>query len=307
MAVRRILGPVAATVVVAATGVLGLPGPADGAPATAAAAACGGADGVTAIVDFNELGGGVTAACDPGGAGKAASQLFPDVGYPLTYAQEGSGFVCRVSGKPADDPCVRTPPATAYWSLWWSDGTSGKWVYSTDGVGSLTVPDGGYVAFSWHQGSGNAAAPDVAPTPHEEPSSTPSATGSTGGPAGGGGGGGGHHSSSPTAPGSTGTTSTAPTESPSASPTDAEHRRKHHRDRQDETGGKRKHPHADEPSPSDATSSALPEATDLTAGPPADATRDDTGSSFPLWLGIGIAVVVLGAAGAVPLLRRRTG
>ncbi len=38
---------------------------------------------------------------------------------------------------PADDPCVNTPPADAYWGLWWSDGTTGKWTYSSLGAASL--------------------------------------------------------------------------------------------------------------------------------------------------------------------------
>ena len=304
---RRILGPVVVTALVAATGVLGAPAsPAVAVPRTAAAAACSSADGVTAVVDFNELGGGVTAACDPAGAGKAAAQLFPDVGYELTYAQEGSGFVCRVSGKPADDPCVRTPPATAYWSLWWSDGKSEEWVYSTDGVASLTVPDGGYVALAWHQGSGDASPPDVVPSAHETASPSPS---------GGGSGGSGHHSggshTTPSTP--QGSTSVAPTEttSPSASESTtagAEHKRKHHA-AEPERDHKPRHRRTDEASPTDAPSSALPEAAELTSGPPAGDVDDDAddGSGFPTWVGVAIAVLVIGAAASVPLLRRRAG
>ena len=302
---RRILGPVAATVLVAAVGVLGAPaGTADAVPQAAArAGACSGSDGVTAIVDFNELGGGVTAACDPGGGGKAASQLFPDVGYPLTYAQEGSGFVCRVSGEPAEDPCVRTPPATASWSLWWSDGKSEKWVYSSDGVGSLTVPDGGYVALAWHQGSGSASPPDVVPSAHD--TSTPSPTGG----GGAGGSGGRHHGSSPTSPASPSTTGSSAV-SPSSSPTASSHSgmKKHHRHHDGPARTKHHRHPGTEPTPSaSADGSATPAAGDITAGPPADVSGEDDGSSFPVWLGVGIAVVVLGAAVAVPVLRRRAG
>ena len=49
-------------------------------------------------------------------------------------------------------PCVSTPPANAYWGLYWSNGTSGSWSYSSLGVGSLTVPAGGSVAFAWQGG-----------------------------------------------------------------------------------------------------------------------------------------------------------
>ena len=148
----------------------------------AAAAGCAGSTGVTVVVDFHQLGGGVRQACDADGGGKAASTVFPDSGFPLAYVQRQPGFVCRVSGAPASDPCVNTPPATAYWSLWWSDGTSGTWTYASVGVGSLKVPDGGYLAFSW-QGQDGKAAPGVAPNPRAAPSSpSPSpGTGESGG------------------------------------------------------------------------------------------------------------------------------
>ena len=93
--------------------------------APAVAAGCSGSTGVTVVVDHHQLGGGVQQACDADGGGKAASTVFPDSGFPLTYVQRQPGFVCRVSGAPASDPCVNTPPASAYWSLWWSDGKSG--------------------------------------------------------------------------------------------------------------------------------------------------------------------------------------
>ena len=136
----------------------------------AVAAGCAGSTGVTVVVDFHQLGGGVRQACDADGGGKVASTVFPDSGFPLAYVQRQPGFVCRVSGAPSSDPCVSTPPATAYWSLWWSDGKSGTWSYASVGVGSLKVPDGGYVAFSW-QGQDGKAAPGVAPAPRTAPSS----------------------------------------------------------------------------------------------------------------------------------------
>ena len=50
------------------------------------------------------------------------------------------------------DPCVNTSPDNAYWGLFWSNGTSGKWTYATTGVSGLSVPKGGFVAFSWQNG-----------------------------------------------------------------------------------------------------------------------------------------------------------
>ncbi len=142
------------------------------APATAAGGFCSGG-GVNVVVDFHELGGGAQRACDPSGAGQPASSVFPDAGYPLTYAQNQPGFVCRVSGVPSSEPCVNTPPPDAYWGLYWSDGKSGTWQYSSSGVGALKVGDGGFVAFSW-QGSTTKSPPGIAPVNQQaEPSPSP--------------------------------------------------------------------------------------------------------------------------------------
>ena len=129
----------------------------------ASAATCSSAAGVSVVVDFHELGGGVRTACVADGGGRTAGSLFPAAGFPLTYVQRQPGFVCRVSGAPADDPCVNTPPADAYWGLWWSDGRSGSWTYASTSAGSLRVPDSGYVAFSWNGGSARSG-----PAPHIE-------------------------------------------------------------------------------------------------------------------------------------------
>jgi hypothetical protein len=133
--------------------------------APASAATCGSGAGVSVVVDFHQLGGGVRTACDANGGGEGAARLFSANGFSITYVQRQPGFVCRVNGAPSSDPCVNTPPSDAYWSLWWSDGKSGTWRYSTLGVGSLTVPAGGYVALSWQSGSGPAP-PGVKPSAH---------------------------------------------------------------------------------------------------------------------------------------------
>ncbi|VXB83961.1 hypothetical protein [Nocardioides sp. AX2bis] len=191
----------------------------------AAAATCGGGPGVTVVVDRAGLGGGTTTGCD--GDGGRATDNFADTGVGLTYAQRDPGFVCRVGGAPASDPCVNTSPADAYWGLWWSDGTSGTWRYSSVGVGSLTVPAGGSVAFRFNDG--DRTPPSVAP-PVKAASS-----GSGGGTSGGGttGGGGGTSSgsgsagggatpprpapSTPTATPSSSATAVTPTPTPTAS------------------------------------------------------------------------------------------
>lgn len=142
----------------------------------AAAAMCSTGAGVSVVVDFKQLGEGIQGTCVAGGGGQRASALFPSAGFPISYVQNEPGFVCRVSGLPTadDEPCVDAPPVTAYWGLWWSDGKTGTWTYSSYGVGTLKIPDGGYVALAWKQGDSPAAPPGVAPATH--PSATPTPT-----------------------------------------------------------------------------------------------------------------------------------
>lgn len=281
-------------------------------PADAAAAACSSATGVTAVVDFNELGGGVTAGCDGDGGGRPASEVFRDAGYQLQYSQQPgmNGFVCKVQGQPADGDCAQNDQ---FWSLWWSDGRSGRWVFANEGVGSLDVPDGGYVAFSWHQGSGEAAPPDANPTPHPEPAQPETSTGQGGSGGNDGGGGRGDDPADgqdgddgrdgPQAGPADRPTSSAPSPTPSATVTasaspsaSARPERKRRRDTV-----------APEPSPTATLSSSeLPEAAEITAGPPPDTSApDEGGGSTGSWIAIGLAVLVLGAAALVPVLRRR--
>ncbi|CAM3547268.1 hypothetical protein NOZE110980_03610 [Nocardioides zeicaulis] len=173
------------------------------------------------VVDYRELGGSTATACATDGGGESAAAVFASVGVDLTYAARQPGFVCRVEGVPTSDPCVNTSPTNAYWGLWWSDGSSGSWTYSSSGVGSLTVPAGGSVAWSWQQDRGGSpaapavappvglASPSATPTPSQSPSATPS-TGGNGGSGGGSGAGGGNGG------GQTGGTTAGA--SPSASP-----------------------------------------------------------------------------------------
>ena len=276
-----------------------------GTTSPAHAAACSGATGVTAVVDFNELGGGVTAGCDPDGHGQSASRVFADAGYTLIADPRSAGFVCQVNGKPAAG--AECNENDAYWSLWWSDGKSGEWVYSQQGAAGLRLRDGYYVAWSWHEGPGRAATPDVNPTPHQdtEPTAKPSDRPSKGGdgpPQKDPGGPGKNNTSVPTTP----PTSTAPADaapSPTATtaPGDPE-TQKRDKDKDRKTKRDRGEPVA--PVPSD---SALPEASEITAGPEAvDDTIDNEGKSpIPTIAGVVVGVGILSAAAAVPLLRRR--
>lgn len=286
MRVTRLLGPVLASAFATAGLVL-----APAAPATAAAGACPGASGVTVVVDFNELPAGaeIQVGCDrtPGGS---ALENFRDAGFTVTQRPSAQDFTCQIDGQPADRDCAATD---AFWSLWTSDGKTGRWAFATEGVTTLRVPEGGYVAFAWHQGSGQAAPPDAVPTPRvpkatPTPTAAPSTKATAGAPSGGTKGGPKRTPSATPTPRATPTPSTSPSASrtPSATPTTS----------------------ASPTAPSTATSSALPDVEDITAGPETDrAHTGDEDSSLGTWLAVGAGVGVLGVAGAVPLVRRRLG
>ncbi len=211
--------------------------------------------------------------------------------YRVPSVQRFPGFVCRLDGAPADDPCVNTPPADAYWGLWWSDGKSGKWSYSSLGVSSLNIPDGGYLALVWDGSSGDVR-PSTPATAHREPSPTPTPT------------------KKPTTKAPTPTPSLAPTPTtqeatpgastgqatPSASPTK-------------------------KPKPSKTASSAAASGSPDTSTPSSDAPDQQTEAGAPIedpidpqsatddglppWVAPLAVVVLLGAAGSVALARRR--
>lgn len=256
--------------------------------APAAAATCPTADGVTVVVDFHQLGGGVQTSCVAGGGGDSAASLFPAAGYALTYVQRTPGFVCRVSGIPADDPCVNTPPADAYWGLWWSDGKSGTWNYATAGAASLHVPEGGYVAFSWN-GTSTRSAPGATPTPHRPvtPTQPPSPShSSTAGPA-----------PEQPAPSTTATPTSAPPDTTGSASTSAEPTKKpaRHGDRSASA----------QPSPSASTVPAP--ASESADAVPASAEPAEPADGLPTWVAPAVIVVLFGAAGAVAVVRRRRG
>ncbi len=149
-------------------------------PAQAAPGRCTPGTGVTVVVDFGSLGGGVKLGCDRSGAGAQASRVVPRAGFPLSYVA-GQPFVCRINGLPSasDEACRTTPPEDAYWALYWSDGRNGRWVYSSSGVASLDVPAGGSIGFRW-QNSDARVTPGAAPTagapPEPEPTKGPKPT-----------------------------------------------------------------------------------------------------------------------------------
>jgi hypothetical protein len=200
--------------------------------------------------------------------------------------------VCRVNGVPASDPCVNTAPADAFWGLWWSDGDASSWTYSSLGAGSLNVPDGGMVAFSYDEVDGtappsaSASHPDAAPT--QQPDQQPDQPDPDDSPAPGPG-------SSP-APDGTPSPDADPSSSPSAS--DEVERGKGGMDQERKPKPDKTSPGAS-PTPPDADPSDPGSAEPGSVADPADS------DGLPGWVAPGLIGVLFAAAGVVLLLRRR--
>lgn len=132
------------------------------------AAPCVGTSGVTVIVQWGDS---LDVRCAPGDPTTGADALAK-AGFGIVQVRTQPGFVCRISGNPSSDPCINTPPASAYWSYWHAN-PGQSWIYSNWGAyapQSDPAP-GSYQA--WRFGSGQspaysvprAAAPSPAPRP----------------------------------------------------------------------------------------------------------------------------------------------
>lgn len=305
--VRRLSRLVASAALAAAAGVV--------LPASPSwAATCSGDTGVSVVVDFSKLGGGVATGCVADGGGDTAASLF-EVDHDLTRVQQYPGAVCKVDNTPADAACQNMPPTDAYWGLFWSDG-SGGWVYSSEGVDSLDVPDGGSVAFAWQDGGDRdypgAAAPQTADEPSPSPSASPSPTGSGGGSGGSGGGSGGGTSGSggsdpSTSPTAAGTSPTAQATEVGGAGEGADRsagdgkKGKNRKDGKGDRGG-------DEESSSAASPTSTP-SDDLTDDPSDAVPVADPPSAadegLPAWVAPAGIAALFGVAGVVALVRKR--
>ena len=143
----------------------------------AQAAACEEGRGVTVVVDFASLGGGVQTDCAPGDPASGVEALRGSGHEPTRAAQQPGYFLCRIDGKPADDPCQRASPENAYWSYWHAR-PGGTWTYSNTGPAERDPAPG--TVEGWAFGAGDP--PSIAPprersaAPPPAPSPTPAAS-----------------------------------------------------------------------------------------------------------------------------------
>ncbi|RDI23779.1 hypothetical protein [Lentzea flaviverrucosa] len=131
-------------------------------PVPAFAAGC---DGVTVVVDYRGLGGGVQQGCAPGTPASGVAALTA-AGFGYTYASRQAGFVCRIGGRPGTDAdkCVNASPATAYWSYWHAP-AGGSWSYSNQGAATYVPARGTVEGWAFGAGEQPGIAPPAAPAP----------------------------------------------------------------------------------------------------------------------------------------------
>jgi hypothetical protein len=125
------------------------------------AAACSTtASGVTVVVDFAGLGGGVHVACAAGDPASGYAALHSAGFSTAGTVHDGPAFVCRIDDEPppSSEPCTATPPTTRYWSYWHAQ-PGGRWTYSQ--LGSMGYNPAPGSVEGWAFGAG--AAPDIRP------------------------------------------------------------------------------------------------------------------------------------------------
>ena len=135
---------------------------------------CTTTSGVILAVDFGHWGGPVLRACDTAnGTTDTGYVLLNEGGWHTQGDQhDGPAFICRIgySGyqggtmypTTAQDACVVTPPATAYWSYWHADPGQNSWSYSQLGAMSYKPKPGSVDA--WVFGGTNIAGTTGGPT-----------------------------------------------------------------------------------------------------------------------------------------------
>lgn len=147
---------------------------------------CKTSSGVTVVVDFRNLGGGVAIRCSPVGSGATGLQALQAAGIPVEGTRDGGlSVACRIYGKPTatqdlpggyHESCARMPPANAYWSYWQAP-NGGSWSYSQKGLSNSRVIPGGFEGWSFSEGS--SAAPRAAATRPSAPAPQPTSTHTT--------------------------------------------------------------------------------------------------------------------------------
>jgi hypothetical protein len=151
--------------------------------------------GVIVAVDFDPWNGTIERGCDAtltNGLDALHAAGFTTAGDD----HDGPAFVCRIDGDPtpSQDPCVNTPPATAYWSYWIANAGQDSWTVAGQGAATLDPRPGS--TEGWYYGGEVSQPPFTVDqvramnmVPTTVPSTTPLTTPDNGGGSTSGGGG----------------------------------------------------------------------------------------------------------------------
>lgn len=139
------LGPVVLVVALRAT---------NAAPSWAATVgACEGDSGVTVVVDFGTLGGGVATRCAPEPVSSGFDALAR-AGFTYEGTARFPGLLCRIDGKPSakQDACQSAPSSSYYWAYWTASTPGGAWTYSDMGAGNRDPAPGSVEGWAFSDG-----------------------------------------------------------------------------------------------------------------------------------------------------------
>ncbi|MFJ9134888.1 hypothetical protein OG458_08485 [Streptomyces sp. NBC_01281] len=275
---------------------------------------CTTSSGAVLAIDFSRWGGPVLRSC--GTTPTTGYELLNQGGWRTTgTGHDGPAFICRIGysgyqgGKQyptaAEDNCVLTPPASAYWSYWHADQGANTWTYSQLGA-MLYKPKPGSVDL-WIFGATNIEGTQGRPriTPDQLRAHNTRPQGDAGKPA--------STAKAPalppgvdTGPAPEGQPKTEPTKT--AKPrTEPKHQPKKHSAKPSTSASPTPSPSASA-STSGAPTPAVTSNTDtrvVDAAPAADVAHD-SGSLLPVAAGLSLVVVVGGAAVFAARRRRRT-
>ncbi|WP_405995596.1 hypothetical protein [Streptomyces sp. NBC_00986] len=290
--------------VVRAVAALGLTAAAFGASTVPAVAdpqsmgRCTTTSGVVLAVDFSHWGGPILRSC--GTTPTTGYELLNQGGWGTTgTGHDGPAFICRIgysgfkNGKQyptaAQDDCVLTPPASAYWSYWHADPGATTWQYSQLGA-MLHKPKPGSVdlwIFGGTNVEGTEGRPTVTPDQLRARNTRPHG-----------------------AAGKAASTAKAPTLTPGVDTGPAPDQPKPKKSAAVKPKPKPTPSRINSPSPSPSSSptleaAATPSAKVVDAAPAAD-VRHDSGSILPTVTGVSLIVLVGGTAVFVARRRRRT-
>jgi hypothetical protein len=172
----RLLSVVAAVSVLATGGFL-LAGPVGRAGADPISS-CSTTSGVVIVVDFSAFSGAINRQCDPDitSSTTAYSAMNTEGFATQGDSHDGDAFVCRINDlpSPAQDPCVNTPPTSAYWAFWIAGPGQTSWSVSPLGAMSLAPRPGSTELWAFGSGSTPSFPPSaVAATDPVVPTTAP--------------------------------------------------------------------------------------------------------------------------------------